>query len=169
MTVTVAAVAVALAIVVLRGLLAGRPQPSTAGLAAIAVVLLVTFQGLATLDRGVREIDEKYDRFAPLSAGEARDGAGLKVGIDPPFNAWAASWLKRGETFAVLTPFPVGTEGWLAYRLAPNTVARDRRSADWLIFFRTPDPYAAHRLSPQDYARVSWGPDAGMLRRIGAR
>jgi hypothetical protein len=169
MTLVLAIAAIAVAAAMLRALLGGRAPASVPALAAVGAALLLTFQGLATLDGSIRAMNEKHDRFAPLSARDAFENAALSVGIDPAFSAWAASQVERGETFALLGSFRVGTEHWLAYRLAPNTLARDRRSADWLIFFETPDPYAKHGLRPEDYARLSWGPDAGMLRRIGAR
>jgi hypothetical protein len=165
----VALVGIALAIGMLRALLRASPPPSMPALAAVGVALLLTFQAVANLEGSVSEMFRKYERFAPQRPSDALEAPSVRVGIDPPFTAWAAGNLRRGETFALLEPFPLGADHWLAYRLVPNTLARDRESADWLVFFNTPDPYATHRLRRTAYVRLSWGPDAGLLRRTGAR
>jgi len=166
----VAAIAgIVLAIAMLRGLFADRPAPSTRALAAIGVALLLTFQAVGSLEGSVRALDDRHERFAKLTPREALDHPSAIVGLAAPFNAWAKDHVRRGETFAVLEPFHFGVDRWLAYRLAPNTVARDRASADLLVFFETVDPFARHGLRRGDFERLSWGPDAGLLRRIRAR
>ena len=168
MTFLVAAAAIVLAIGMLRGLLGDRALPSLPALAAVGAAMLLTFHWLGNVDSSLEELHTKYDQFAPLNPRDALENTSTQVGIDSNFNAWAAGNMKRGETFAVLRPYGFGADRWLAYRLVPNTLARRREDADWLFFFRTPDPYAKHGLRPEDYARLSWGPDAGMLRRLRA-
>lgn len=169
MTFVTAAAGIALAVVMLRGLLADRAAPSTRALAATGVALLLAFQAAGTFGASTGALDERHDRFASLTPREALDHPSAVLGLAKPFNAWAEEQLRRGETFALLEPFHFGVDRWLAYRLVPNTLARDRASADVLIFFETVDPYARHGLRRRDFERLSWGPDAGMLRRIRAR
>lgn len=162
LTFTLAALGFGVAVSVLRAAAAGG-NVAWPRLTAVFVVALLVSTGLVSAGDGYRKMREKREKWAPMREQDAVEAPGL--GVDPPFVRFAKPHLLRGDTFFVSRNASAGERLWLNYRFAPNLAEDKLADADWLVYWREPDPFKTHRVRLEDVVtHLKWGPDVGLIR-----
>lgn len=154
---------IALAAAVLRAALARGPLswPRTVAVAAVA---LVGATGLANAGDSFRKLKDRREQWAPIKPEDTVDRAG-GAGVDPAFTAFAKPHFLRGDTFFLSRNAPGETRLWLNYRFAPTLAVGRKEDADWIIYWREPDPFRTHGIPlDQVVTHLKWGPDVGLIR-----
>ncbi|HEV2815050.1 MAG TPA: hypothetical protein VGW10_17470 [Solirubrobacteraceae bacterium] len=165
-TLVLSLLGIGLAAAVLRATLADGRTPSWNRVVVVAAVALVAATGLPNAGATLGTVQDRIDRWGPVPPEETRGQAlGGGGGVDPAFIDFAKPHLLRGDTFFVSRNAGAETQMWLNYRFAPN-LAEDRlEDADWLVYWREPDPFKTHRVSLDDVVtHLKWGPDVGLIR-----
>ena len=146
-----------------------RPR-SWRAVAAVVVVAGVAASGLLNAGDGFRELEDRRDRWAPVSEQEALDSNEAGDLVDRDFTRFVEERLLPGETFYFSPVSDNEPKLWLIYRLAPNLLEDRPEEADWIIYWRQPDVLRVLAVAPEEVVRHDrWSEDSGMLRVQYAR
>ena len=157
---------IVLALALVRvALLRGERPRSWRGALAVVVVAVLAASSLLNAGDAFRTLEDRRDRWAPVSEEDALDSNETGDIVDRDFTRFIEERLLPGETFFFSPPTDNEPKLWLTYRLAPNMLEDRPEEADWIIYWRQPDVLRAVGVAPGEVVRHDrWSKDSGMLR-----